>query len=879
MRQEASFYNDMSVQIKSVRDDSEQQIKDIEDFIKEKVDLLIISPNEATSLTPIVEKVYKAGIPVILYDRKVNSDQYTAFVGGDNHQIGNFAGSYALSILHKGGNIVIIHGTQGSTADTDRYNGFMDAIEGSNVKVVAETYANFNQTESKKAMLKLLGKSDSNKPYNLIFALNDEMAAGVYDAYDSVGIKERPYIIGIDALLSTDGHGTISYIVDGMIDASFIYPTGGDVVIDLARNILTKGKYHKENILNTELVNKNNVKVYQMQLSQIKEKQNKVQELNSRIMASNDKYERQQLLTYVLFALAIILGIMFIILAISASVRNKLVQQLNQQNSRIQNQVNSLEEQKEQLMNLSHQLEETTQAKLVFFTNISHEFKTPLSLISGPIDDLIANKDMPQNAMALLDILKRNSSKLTRLITELLDFRTFESGKMVVNYSMGNLDNFLNEIVKMFSDVVKRRNLHFSYEVDDADYMLPFDPIKFEKVFTNLLSNAFNHVDKEGTIRIRLFSNFTNAGREVNLSVFNSGSYIPPENINKIFQRFYTLDVQQKGTGIGLALVSSILDSLGGTIKVESDESKGTEFSVTIPIKTDLHTDAKIDGKTYVPEFAKLKFATMGEEDVDSGIVDEMSYKKDGRHIVLVIEDNLDMRLYIKNILSTDYQVFLAKDGNLGLAKAVKIMPDIIISDIMMPDIDGYQVCTSIRQNNQLKNIPIILLTACSFEEQKAQGYESGADAFMQKPFNVNTLKVRMKTLLEKSEKVSSEINGGWLIGKDTSSLPSESIDMLNKFRSYVEKNILDTISLDDLAQNLGYSKSKLYRELKDVTDYSPVDLVNLVRLRKAVDLMVIEHQNITEASFNTGFSSPSYFSRTFLKYYHVRPKDYILNK
>ena len=206
-------------------------------------------------------------------------------------------------------------------------------------------------------------------------------------------------------------------------------------------------------------------------------------------------------------------------------------------------------------------------------------------------------------------------------------------------------------------------------------------------------------------------------------------------------------------------------------------------------------------------------------------------------------------------------------------------MPDIIISDIMMPDIDGYEVCTSIRQNNQLKNVPIILLTACSFEEQKAQGYESGADAFMQKPFDVNTLKVRMKTLLEKSKKISSEINGGWLIGKDTSSLPSESIDMLNKFRSYVEKNILDTISLDDLAQNLGYSKSKLYRELKDVTDYSPVDLVNLVRLRKAVDLMVIEHQNITEASFNTGFSSPSYFSRTFLKYYHVRPKDYILNK
>ncbi|MBO6062938.1 MAG: response regulator, partial [Bacteroidales bacterium] len=556
----------------------------------------------------------------------------------------------------------------------------------------------------------------------------------------------------------------------------------------------------------------------------------------------------------------------------------RLVIRLNEQNAQILKQVESLEAQKKQLIDLSEQLEETTQAKLNFFTNISHEFKTPLSLISGPIDDLIANKQMPANAEVPLDILKRNSSKLTRLITELLDFRTLESGNLAVNYSMGNLDTFLREILKMFADVIRRRNLHFEYEVDDSGYEIPFDPIKMEKVFTNLLSNAFNHVDKEGTIRIRLSSTPIESGRDINLSVFNSGSYIPPENIEKIFQRFYTLDAEQKGTGIGLALVTSLVDALGGVIQVDSELATGTTFTVKIPLEKDLLTDARFNTKTYVPEFAKLKLATMGEEDVDSGILDEMA-REEGKPTVLVIEDNVDMRYYIRTILSSDYHVLLAKDGNIGTSKAFKLLPDIVLCDIMMPDMDGYEVCRQLKGNPSTKDIPIILLTACSLDEQRARGYESGAEAFMQKPFNVTTLKVRMRQLLQRKEQISSEIQGDWLIGRKAGTLSSAAATMLNRFREYVEEHIMENISLDEIAQHLGYSKSKLYRELKDVTEYSPIDLVNLVRLHKAVDLMTREQQNITEAAFNTGFSSPSYFSRTFLKYYYMRPKDYIKGK
>lgn len=874
MLQEASFYNNLTVNIRSVHDDSEQQIRDIEEFIDEKVDLLVISPNESTSLTPVVEKAYRSGIPVILYDRKIDSDQYTAFIGGDNRQIGYLAGTYAMNTLKNTGRICIIRGTRGSTADTERYEGFIDALKQNKDftgSVVEETYANFNRQAAAGAMRLILNKGLD--PFDLVFAFNDEMAAGVYDAYSSVSGADKPFILGIDALLTPTGTGTLPYILEGMIDASFIYPTGGKDVIDLARRILMRESFDKENVLSSELVNSSNVRIYQMQINQVFDRQRRVEELNSRIRSSTSRYERQQILTLAALSLVAILAILSIALTVSFRTRNRLVEKLNEQNARIKKQVDSLEAQKKQLLDLSEQLEETTQAKLVFFTNISHEFKTPLSLISGPIDDLIANKDMPESAQVSLDILKRNSSKLERLITELLDFRTYENSKMVVNYSMGDVDKFLQEILKMFTDVIRRRNLKFSYKADDGNYEIPFDPIKFEKVFTNLLSNAFNHVDREGTIRIRLFSTYEGSDRSINLSVFNSGSYIPPENMEKIFQRFYTLDVQQKGTGIGLALVTSIVDALGGTIKVDSNEGVGTEFTVRLPIQNGLRTDARVD-RSYVPEFAKLKLATMGEENPDEGVLDEMASTDQKR--VLVIEDNMDMRYYIRSILSSDYHVIMAKDGVTGLSKAQRFLPDIILCDIMMPGLNGYEVCSALRDNPATKGIPIILLTACSLEEQKALGYESGADAFMQKPFSVATLKVRMRKLLEKSESISAEIQGDWLIGKDASTLSSESSTMLNRFREYVESHIMDDISLDDLAGALGYSKSKFYRELKEVTEYTPIDLVNLVRLHKAVNLMVSGHQNITEAAFNSGFSSPSYFSRTFLKYYHMRPKDYL---
>lgn len=297
--QEASFYSNLSVQVKSVHDDSRQQIRDIEQFISDGVDLLVVSPNESTVLTPVVEKAYRAGIPVILYDRKIDNDSYSSFVGGDNWQIGRFVGMYALDLLKGKGRIAVLRGTRGATADKERYEGFVDALQSEashDVRIVAETYANFIRSDAALQM-ELLLRTPGQGPFDLVFALNDEMAAGVSDAYSSMEIPDRPFILGIDALRSTT-EGGLSYISNGMIDASFIYPTGGNVVIDLARRILMGVPYERENILQTEIVNRSNIRIYQLQIKQMLEKQRRVEDLNMKIETNSLKYERAQALSF-----------------------------------------------------------------------------------------------------------------------------------------------------------------------------------------------------------------------------------------------------------------------------------------------------------------------------------------------------------------------------------------------------------------------------------------------------------------------------------------------------------------------------------------------------------------------------------------------------
>ncbi|MCF0173275.1 MAG: substrate-binding domain-containing protein [Bacteroidales bacterium] len=869
MSLEAEYYG-IKLRFRSAGDDTRTQKQDINELLSEGVDLLVISPNESEGLTSTITDIYKKGIPVILYDRKTENDQYTAFVGADNRQIGVMAADYLSIVMSGAGNVFVVRGTPGSSADEERFKGLTERLsQHPQINIESEITGNFSYREAYNAATsRFKGRESHLSSIDAIFALNDRMALGVHDALTDLGYArdDIPPIIGVDAMMLG-----MNAIAEGKMKASFMYPTGGDLVIDLARKILMGLEYERKNTLNTSVVDENNVRLLLSQHSEINNNEQKMKELNNRV---SEYINRTFILGLVICAAIILLLVVIILLVItfrSNKTKGLLLDKLNEQNEHILDQVEALELQKNELVVLSHQLEETTSAKLSFFTNISHEFKTPLSLISGPVEDLLNMSDIPSAATAKLEILKRNNSKLSRLIGELLDFRAADTGNVNINTSMGNLGDFIADIIKMFEDVISKRNLHFSFEKKGDNFVIPFDPVKTEKVFTNLLSNAFNHVDRYGTIRVFLESD----AAQYRISVFNSGSYIPESNRDKVFRQFYTLDATQRGTGIGLALVTSLVNVMHGAIELESKENEGTTFSVSVPIDGNVVADMEFDSAGYKYLFARQKHDTMGEDYDNSGIYDDVY--SGPLPVVLVIEDNIDMRQYILDALSSDYHVILAKDGEIGVKKALMFNPAIIISDIMMPNKDGYEVCRELKSKELLSNVPIILLTACSMDEQRARGYECGADGYMQKPFSVMTLKARMKSLLDKSQKISDALSSCFIPNVNISSLTRDSVSFIEKVKEYVEAHISEQISMEDIISGLGVSKSKFYRDIKEITEeYSPADIINLVRLGKAVEMMSKGNMNLSEIAFACGFSSASYFSRTFHKYYNISPSDYI---
>ena len=434
-REVALYQADAQVLIRSVKDDTPKQIADIEWFIEQKVDVLVVSPNESEACTPVIEKAYQQGIPVILVDRKIATESYTAYVGANNYQIGKEAGLYAIGVLKGKGNIAEVRGTKGSTSDAERHKGFVDALaKAPEIQIVAEVWGNYLLDEAKK-QLQLVFQQHPN--IDLVFAMNDPMAAGAHQAAIQFNGK-LPFIVGVDALID----GGIKNIENNVQDASFIYPTGGEKVIDLAMKILHKQPFERENILNTTVVDKSNVRMLQLQTEQIAQKQHKIEDINQQLSESVIQHTNQQMLLY-LSITAIVLVTVFLLMVIRAY--------------RAKSRANrELKYQKEQLEAISKQLEEATQAKLLFFTNISHEFKTPLSLILGPVETLLVHNSLTKEQQELLFLIKKNSNRLLHLISEVLEFRSYENGKLKMYFTKGNLKRFLIELNTFFSDRIKQ---------------------------------------------------------------------------------------------------------------------------------------------------------------------------------------------------------------------------------------------------------------------------------------------------------------------------------------------------------------------------------------------------------------------------------------
>jgi len=871
MMREVSFNQGIEIRFKTANDNNQQQIRDIESFIADGVDLLIVSPNEAIPLTPVIEKAMLAGIHVLLIDRKINSDKYTAFVGADNFQIGKEVGVYAVNILNGKGNIVVICGLNGSTPAHERQDGFMNIIDKyPDIKIVYKSNGDWLRKQARDKMTEAL---KSKIPIDLIFAHNDEMATGVREALTLTSGIKNPIVLGIDALPGADGG--IQKVLSGIIDATFIYPTGGEKAIQTAIQILNNEPYSKENILYTAVVDKTNARVLKLQTDQIVEHQSRIGLLNSILNKNLSQYSTQRSILFLTLFVIVIILILMILLLRSYRHKNRVNKELEMTNIAINKQKEELSEQKDQLITLSRNLEDATQAKLVFFTNISHEFRTPLTLLSGPLESIIKKENLSDEGHKLARMMQKNVQVLMKLIDQIIEFRRYENGKMQMHFTMGNLKNFISEICNSFLELSKKRRIHFSFSATEEDFTAWFDSDKLEKICYNLLSNALKFTPENGNIRVHLEKINLNGEFFAKITLRDTGTGIPAQHIHHVFDRFFRVDTQVSGSGIGLALTKGLVEQHNGTIAVESTEGKGTSFFITIPFK---QKDISIQEQYPVldSKMTHQDDLLLTEINDTDDIADETGLKRD-KPLILIVEDNQDVRMYIKSLLQEEYNIMEAPNGQNGLLKAKKHVPELIISDVLMDVMDGFELCQHIKENITTSHIPVMLLTAFALDEQKAIGFESGADAYIPKPFNEELLLIRIRKLIENREKLKEYFRKNLTFGDRKENISQIDKSFMTKFRKIIEDNLIDNeLNVDEIGKNMGLSRVQLYRKIKSLTNYAPNELVRIIRLKAAEQLLINSEKSFSEIAYDTGFTSPSYFTKCFREYFNESPTDYL---
>lgn len=856
---EALFYDGVEVEIRTAKDNNRNQIADIKYFIDKKVDLLIVAPNEAAAITPVVEKAYRQGIPVVVIDRKILSDKYTAFVGADNYEIGKDVGQYILNRLHGKGKVLEITGLEGSTPAMERHKGLTDVLkEEPGIEITASVDGAWLQSVAGEKMDSVF---QTNKNIDLVFAQNDRMAIGAYLSARQQQLEKEMLFVGIDALPGKE-YG-VEQIINGVLDATFIYPTGGDKVVQVAMDILEKRPYERDTKLSTALVDKTNARVMQLQTDHITEQDGKIERLNNQVNEYLSRYSAQTMFLYACLIILLLFAALLAIIVRAYWTKNRMNMELSRQKKK-------LEEQRDQLISLSKQLEEATHAKLVFFTNVSHDFRTPLTLVADPVEQLLEDKALTPRQQSLLKVVHKNVHILLRLVNQILDFRKYENDKLELVRANMNLRVQLQEWSHSFQTLALKKHIHFVLEVNDdrADYLMAVDAEKMERVYFNLLSNAFKFTPENGTITVTL-STLTKeeGGRYARLVVADTGSGISVQHIRHIFDRFYQIDVNHAGSGIGLALAKAFVELHGGEITADSVEGKGTVFTVDIPMtvveepSADLVQEPRITQQTVVEEL----------EDMET----EEQIPDENKECILIIDDNADVRDYVKSLLKEEYTVIEAPDGRAGLKKAMKYVPDAIICDVMMPVMDGLECCRKLKTELQTSHIPVMLLTACSLDEQRIQGFECGADSYISKPFNSKLLLVRLRNLMDKHKRLKQFFG-------DKTTLSKESVSEVDKgfvdrFRELIEENLADSeLSVEDLGGKMGLSRVQLYRKIKALTNYSPNELVRIARLKKAASLLASSEKTISEITYEVGFTSPSYFTKCYKDYFGESPTDFL---
>lgn len=878
------YLNDsLIVKLASSNDDNVLQNKQVNQFIDEGVDLLIVSPNQLSAISKSVERAYDKGIPVILYDRKTNSDKYTAFIGCDNYTIGKSMGTFIAQQLQGKGRIVEIRGLEGSSPALERHRGFMDAIKPyPGLQVVASEGGNWKEEGGIQAMKRILKQTQN---FDYVFAHNDCLAWGAYVVARQMRVKRNYKYTGVDGM-ATEGGG-LELVRDGIFEASYLYPTKGDEVIALAMKILKHQPYERDNYLSTSIITQANAALTLMEARDAERQTHNLKTLHKQVNQYLSDYNSQKVM---------LIGLcLFLLVCLAAAalifrgylIKVKLNETLAKTNGELKRLNVELGEKNEELKRLNEEVLELTHSRLVFFTNISHELRTPLTLIADPVEMLLEDTGIKGKSRELLKMVQRNALALQQLVSNILDFRKIQNGKMELKLYRFDIVKTLTMWVGDFQLTAERKQIRLHLDVDDlkGSHEMIADQEKISRIVFNLLSNALKYTPAGGEI----FVSLKDEGANLRLDVRDTGKGISQDEADKIFERFFQAKGAASGTGIGLALVKSFVELHHGEARVESEPGKGSDFIVVIPRKQEgdsqvIHNDVDIvdnsantstsDSKNVVDE-SVLQYIDDGDR--SRGKVQQLVSENTNRPTVLVIDDNTDIRQYERTLLQDEYVVLEAADGKEGLAVALKEVPDLVICDVMMPVMDGLEFTKQLKTNTATSHIPVIMLTAKNLEEHRAEGYEHGADSYITKPFHSKVLLARIENLLRQRQLLKNLYQGTKEAEKEISEAHLEDRDkqFLKQLQAIIQKNLSDSeFGVEDMGQQIGLSRVQLYRKVKAMTGSSVVDLLRKARLAKARRLLETRSMSVSEVAYEVGFSAPSYFTKCFKEEYGMLPGD-----
>lgn len=857
INREIMFHEDAVAEIRSADDSSAKQIADIKYFVDNGFDIIIVSPNEAEALTPIIKEVYEKGIPVVIFDRNINGDTYTARIGVDDRGLGRSAAHYALHLSGQGAKAIEIYGLKGSTPAEGRHEGFVSEFEKNGGTLLTSVASNWNKEDAEAAVDSLL---EIYSDVDLIYAHNDRMAIGASEVARRHGRRDIR-IIGIDAAPNIG----LKAVADSVIDATFLYPTEGHRLIQTALAILKNEPYKKETILPvSSAVDLTNADILLLQNEALKEETGKMKLLKAQVDDYWAQHSSQTSLFYASIAIIVLLfGVGFLLL--------RAYWQRSRHQKELMARNRLLEEEKNKQTQLNEQLRIATQSKLVFFTNVSHDLRTPLTLIAEPVAQLAEAGNLTAQQSTLIRIANKNIKILQRLINQILDFRKYENGKLGLTLTETDFSRVVGDWMESFYSVARKRDIKLTLvgPAQETPVVMAIDVEKIERVFFNLLSNAFKYTPDNGSITV----SYESDGDNLTFRVADTGEGISARDLGNIFDRFYQVDrINPKGSGIGLSLAKAFVELHGGSISVKSTLNVGTEFTVKLPVR-------------HVSEIVAEADRTIAREDagVELDNIESDFTFDDNKPLVLIIDDNRDIQKLVCELLASDYNIIAAPNGREGVRLAARYVPDLIICDVMMPVMDGLECCRRIKEEVSTSHIPVLMLTACSLDEQRVEGYESGADGYLSKPFNSSVLKSRCASLIANRKRIKDLWQSGpFPVTSDRRPKAIESLgttdvdsDFYRRFLDILMKEIGNQdLNVDMIASKMGLERSQFYRKIKSLTNYAPVELIRRLRLQRGRELLLTTDRTVAEIAYETGFSTPAYFTKCYRDAYGETPSQ-----